>query len=83
MPVVSLIFSKAFASVSHKNLTGKLRMYGLDECTVRMNTRIENWMKGRAQRVVTSGIESVCRPAQAVLPRGSALGPVLFNWIHQ
>lgn len=39
VPVVSLIFSKAFDTVSHKNLTGKLRKCGLDECTVRMSTQ--------------------------------------------
>ncbi|GAB0176007.1 mitochondrial enolase superfamily member 1 [Grus japonensis] len=46
--VVYLDFSKAFDTVSHNILIGKLRKCGLDEGTVRM----ENWLNGRAQRVV-------------------------------
>jgi len=53
--VVYLDFSKAFDTVSHNILLGKLRKCGLDECSVRW---IENWLNGRAQRVVISGTES-------------------------
>ncbi|GAB0176869.1 mitochondrial enolase superfamily member 1 [Grus japonensis] len=57
--VVCLDFSKAFDTVSHNILIGKLRKYGLDEWTVRW---VENWLNGRAQRVVISGAESSWRP---------------------
>ena len=50
--VVYLDFSKAFDTVSHNILIGKLRKCGLDEWTVRW---IENWLNGRAQSVVISG----------------------------
>ncbi|GAB0186019.1 mitochondrial enolase superfamily member 1 [Grus japonensis] len=53
--VVYLDFSKAFDTVSHSILIGKLRKCGLDEWTVRW---IENWLNGRAQRVVISDAES-------------------------
>jgi len=49
--VVYLDFSKAFDTMSHNILVMKLRKCEIDEWMVR---RIDNWLTGKAQRVVIS-----------------------------
>jgi len=70
--VVYLDFRKACDTVSHYILISKLRKCGLDEWSVRWT---ENWLNGRAQRVVTSGAESSWWPVTSGVPH-----PVLFNF---
>ncbi|GAB0179139.1 mitochondrial enolase superfamily member 1 [Grus japonensis] len=69
-------FSKAFDTVSHNILIGKLRKCGLDEGSVRW---VGNWLNGRAQRVVISAAVSGWRPVASGVPQRSVLGLVLFS----
>ena len=53
--VVYLDFSKAFDTVSHRLLLGKLAACGLDRYTLLW---IRNWLEGHAQWVVVNGVKS-------------------------
>jgi len=78
--VFYLDLSKAFDTVSHNILLGKLRRCGLDEWSV---SWIENCLNGTTQRVVISGAESSWRPVTSGVPPGVSTGPSLVQLPHQ
>ena len=73
--VAVLDFSKAFDTVPHDRLIGKLKFYGI-------NGQIVNWissfLKNREQRVVVGGESSGPVKVDSGVPQGTVLGPLLF-----
>jgi len=70
-----LDFSKAFDTVPHRRLLGKLSHYGIQGPVLRW---IESFLIGREQRVVVDGHASASCSVLSGVPQGTVLGPLLF-----
>ena len=68
-------FSKAFATVSHKEILHKLKHYGI-------NGTVHNWLASfltkRYMRVVVKGEHSKSVYVESEVHQGTVLGPLLF-----
>ena len=66
---------KAFDTVDHDILLGKLEHYGIRGIT---NKWFETYLKDRQQFVLINGYSSECVSMPIGVPQGSVLGPLLF-----
>ena len=73
--VVFLDLKKAFATVNHGVLLGKLSLYGIQESAYDW---FKSYLNNRTQKCVVNGSLSKVCSLGCVVPQGTILGPLLF-----
>ena len=73
--VVSIDLTKAFDTVDHGILYGKLKSAGFASTSVK---RLQSYLTNRTQVTAIGNVYSSAKPVHIGLPQGSVLGPLLF-----
>ena len=68
-------YSKAFDTIDHSILLQKLKIYGLDDMSLKF---LESYLKNRCQRININSVTSSYSKLRCGVPQGSILGPLLF-----
>ena len=74
--IIYLDLKKAFDTISHDKMIGKLRALGLDEITL---SWFRSYLTDRCQCVKLNNMISDTLPITYGVPQGSILGPILFT----
>ena len=73
---VYIDLSKAFGCLDHNILLSKLKFYGLNDNAIRL---LKNYLSDRDQYVQLGNTKSQLHGISRGIPRGSVMGPLLFN----
>ena len=73
--MVILDFSKAFDTVSHKDLLHKMKLYGADG---NINAWLTDFLTNRTMKIIVDGEEPDAVKIDSGVPQGTVFGPLLF-----
>ena len=74
--IIYLDFKKAFDSVPHQRLLGKIKSYGIEGNIFKW---LSSFFHNRLQRVALNSTSSHWAQVKSGVPQGSVLGPLLFT----